>query len=281
MKRHIAQLSAVLGVGLTIVLPLKASPYTYTFTDSSIQEGDMASVFIGDIISGTVEFYPATGNYTVTWKANPQALFMPPMQFILNLGNVSVGDVVSLSMDYNGSELIESFSYSGNEPALMDWMPGDILVTSGSVEEFGVSFESGIYSLFTNLPPGFGIDLLTHSGVLEGEIVPDEPILLDSDGDGLMDDVDPYPLSDMSPTVVLLGVDTGVPNMIPGVPVEESGTTLADVVLDLEQSAASSTDNHGQYVKELGQAFKLLERDGWINGRQRAGLLRVIAQSVN
>ncbi|MEX0324520.1 MAG: hypothetical protein AB3N33_00370 [Puniceicoccaceae bacterium] len=281
MKRHLAQLSAVLGVGLILALPLKASPYTYTFMDSSIQEGDLASVFIGDIISGTVDIYPATGNYTVTWTANPQALFMPPMQFILNLGNVSLGDAVSLSMDYHGSELVEVYSYSGNEPALMNWMPGDVLVTMGTAEEFGVSFESGIYSLFGNLPPGFGMDLLVHSGVLEGEVIPDEPVLLDSDGDGLTDDVDPYPLSDMSPTVVLLGIDTGVPNSIPGMPVEESGTTLADVVLELERSALNSTDNHGQYVKQLGQAFKTLERDGWITGRQRAGLLRVIAQSVN
>ena len=279
MKRHIAQLSAALGVGLTLALPLKASPYMFHFTDDSIQEGDMASVFIGDIISGTVEIDPATGNYSVTWNANPQAFFMPPMQFILNLGNLSLGDVVSLSTDYTGTELLETYSYTGNEPVLMNWIPGDVLVTTGTVDDFGVAFESGIFSLFTDLPPGFGSDLLVDSSVLEGEIATDEQeVILDSDGDGVLDDADPYPLSDMSPTVVLLGVDTGVPNSMP---VGEAGTTLADIILDLEQSARSVAKNHGDYVQDLGKAFKILERDGWITGRQRAELLRVIARSAN
>ena len=281
MKRHNAHLSAVLGFGLTLALPLQGSPYTYSFTDPSIQQEDLASVFTGDIISGLVEIYPESGNYTVTWVANSQAVFMPPLQFILNLGNKSLGDVVSLSVDYNGTALTDTYAYSGNDPALMNWLPGDVLVTSGSVEEFGVDFESGIFSLMFALPPEFSVDLLDYVGVLQGEVAPDEPIIiLDSDGDGITDDLDPHPLSDMSPTIVLHGVDTGVPNIIPGMPVEETGTTLADVVHSLEQSARSGMKNHGDYVQQLSKDFKTLERDGWITGRQRAELLRVIAQSA-
>jgi hypothetical protein len=274
MKNTIAHLVAMGVLGLPAI---QAQSIQFTFTDGSVPEGDAASVFVGDIIGGQVDIDTTSGNYTVTWVANPDMVFMGPLQFILNLGNAGLGDVVSLSQDYEGYDLMETYSYSGNEPALMDWMPGDIIVTSGTVEEYGVAFDSGIFSLFPDVGSLLGTDLLNHAGVLEGDSPPppsDPPV--DSDGDGILDEEDPFPNSDLGPTVILLGEDSGVPNVFIG-----TGTTLADAVQSMEQAAAAEAKNHGDYVQTLAKAMKLLERDGWIDGRQRAKLLRVIARALD
>jgi hypothetical protein len=271
MKQIPAQLFALLGLGLTT---LNAQELTYSFTDLSFEEADATSVFVGDIIGGEVVIDTTSGDYSVTWVAHPEMVFMPPVQFILNLGNAGLGEVVSLSKDYEGYDLMETFSYSGNDPALMNWLATDVIVTYGTAEEYGVAFQSGIFSLFPLVDPLLGTDLLNHAGTLEGES-PAPPVEQDSDGDGVLDENDPFPVSIGGPTVILLETDTGVPNTF-----IDAGTTLADVVNSLEQSAAAEAKNHGDYVQELAKAMKLLERDGWISGRQRAELLRVIAQAA-
>ena len=83
--------------------------------------------------------------------------------------------------------------------------------------------------------------------------------LPDRDGDGFADAVDPCPDSNLSPTVVLGGIDSGAPNTF-----VSDGCTLADRIL----SAQSGARNHGEFVKtvtvlvnELRQSGKLAARD--------------------
>jgi hypothetical protein len=276
MIRALTHATAALAFSLST---LSAETLTFSFTDPSIQDGDVASVFVGDVIGGEVEIDSATGDYTVTWYASTQTLFLPPLEFILNLGNATTGDVISLSADYQSISPLDAFTYSGSDPALLDWMPGDPVVTAGDAASFGVDFGSGIFTLFPGLPPELGSDLVNAAGSLEGSVaVP--PAVQDADGDGLADDLDPFPNSDLGPTVVLLGVDTGVPNVIPGLPVSETGTSLADVVQALHEAAAAEARNHGGHVSQLGKGLKTLVRDGWISERQRAEILRVVARSA-
>ena len=106
----------------------------------------------------------------------------------------------------------------------------------------GANTGLGLYQ--TTLPGiGFGIgepqrrDPVTNGsgyaslyGVVEAP-----PIALDTDGDGVTDDVDAVVNSDVSATIVILGIDSKVPNRV-----DESGTTLADRYVALGDPKAYS-----------------------------------------
>ena len=80
--------------------------------------------------------------------------------------------------------------------------------------------------------PGYGfaigenglIDAATGgSGFAYIHYIEPEPVVIDSDGDGILDDVDAVPQSIMDATVSILGTNSNVPNRV-----DDSGTTLAD-----------------------------------------------------
>jgi hypothetical protein len=69
---------------------------------------------------------------------------------------------------------------------------------------------------------------------------PPQPI--DSDLDGIADDVDECLPSDLSPTMLINGVDTGIQNSAPNA----VGCTLADLVDDMIELCLDDAKNHGQ-----------------------------------
>ncbi len=77
-----------------------------------------------------------------------------------------------------------------------------------------------------------------------------------SDQDGVADGVDHCIASDLRPTVVIQGCDTGVTNAL-----QPDGCTVSDVV----SQCAVDAKNHGDYVSCVAQASDALRRLGFVN----------------
>jgi hypothetical protein len=93
----------------------------------------------------------------------------------------------------------------------------------------------------------------------------------DADGDGLPDDCDAVPDSDMSPTLVIGGDDTGVPNRMPS----GDGATMADHIAALAADAA----NHGAFAAGVAHLANAWRRSGWITHPEKAALQRAAAKA--
>jgi hypothetical protein len=92
----------------------------------------------------------------------------------------------------------------------------------------------------------------------------------DRDGDGFPDDEDCNPDSDTRPTVVIGGVDTGVPNSGFG-----NGCFAADLLADLK---AASTPNHGAYVAAVAQLTNSWVASGLYTGREKGSIENAAAR---
>jgi len=85
----------------------------------------------------------------------------------------------------------------------------------------------------------------------------------DADLDGVADDVDCEPNSNFSPTVVVGGCDSGVPNFL-----FTTGCTLSDRIAHL----AAAAKNHGDFVSAVADLLNQLKKDGLITGAQKGSL---------
>jgi titin len=95
-------------------------------------------------------------------------------------------------------------------------------------------------------------------------------VSVDSDGDGVPDDLDHCADSDLASVIVIDGCDTGVPNVI-----TERGCTLADRLAQ----CAEGVGNHTQYVARVTLVALLFERAGLITQAQAAALIRCAARA--
>ncbi len=92
----------------------------------------------------------------------------------------------------------------------------------------------------------------------------------DSDGDGVPDADDLYPNSDVRPTVIIDGNDTGVENSV-----DEIGCTINDLI----QIIADSDSNHGAFVKGVAKLTNDLKKNGLISGKEKGKIQSVAAKS--
>ena len=92
----------------------------------------------------------------------------------------------------------------------------------------------------------------------------------DTDGDGVPDTDDNCPNSLVSPTVVIDGCDSGVPNTI-----FPNGCTISDKI----QQCATRAQNHGQFVSCVAHLTNKLKRTGVITGRQKGAIQSCAAHS--
>lgn len=92
----------------------------------------------------------------------------------------------------------------------------------------------------------------------------------DIDGDGVLDGIDEKPDSDMSPTVVIGSLDSGVRNVV-----DEKGWTVADRIFVLSEGAA----NHGQFVENVVALANELESKGLLTNKEAADLKNTAAKS--
>jgi len=92
----------------------------------------------------------------------------------------------------------------------------------------------------------------------------------DTDGDGIPDDEDDCSNSDLSPTVVIDGCDSGVENDLFG-----NGCTIADQV----HECAMNAGNHGQFVSCVAHLTNDLKKAGVITGQEKGAIQSCAAQA--
>jgi len=95
-------------------------------------------------------------------------------------------------------------------------------------------------------------------------------MLNDSDGDGVADVEDACPASDLSPTVVIDGCDSGVGN-----PLFPDGCTISDLV----SACAAAAGNHGQFVSCVSSLTNDLKSAGVISGEEKGAIQSCAAGS--
>ncbi|HEV3469319.1 MAG TPA: PA domain-containing protein [Pyrinomonadaceae bacterium] len=85
----------------------------------------------------------------------------------------------------------------------------------------------------------------------------------DADNDGLATDLDCDDTSDLGPTVVIGGCDTGVPNTL-----FTNGCTVSDLI----QQIGAGSSNHGQFVSGVAHLANQLKAQGLISGSQKSAI---------
>ncbi|HXV40975.1 MAG TPA: PA domain-containing protein [Steroidobacteraceae bacterium] len=91
----------------------------------------------------------------------------------------------------------------------------------------------------------------------------------DADGDGYPDDEDCNPGSIVTATIVVGGIDTGVPNTV-----HAGGCTSSDLIAE----AKSEAKNHGGYVSAVAHLTNGWVLEGLINGGQKGSIQSAVAR---
>lgn len=97
------------------------------------------------------------------------------------------------------------------------------------------------------------------------------PAIIDTDGDGIPDDVDPEPNSNNETTIVIDGCDSGIDNFEFG-----DGFTLSDKIDELE---AGDYKNHGEYVKTTAKYLTGLVKAMLITNEQKDTIMSCVGSS--
>jgi hypothetical protein len=103
--------------------------------------------------------------------------------------------------------------------------------------------------------------------------VPPTPVIVDTDGDTVPDDVDECPASDFSTTLVINGVDTGIQNT----DANPAGCTFADLVTEMIELCLDAK-NHGQFVRCVSHETNILKRAKTITGKQKGKIQSIVAK---
>ncbi|HEY7546717.1 MAG TPA: PA domain-containing protein [Blastocatellia bacterium] len=91
----------------------------------------------------------------------------------------------------------------------------------------------------------------------------------DADSDGVADDEDCNPNSDLRPTIVIGSIDTGVPNRL-----FNNGCTSSDLIAQL----AASARNHGEFVSAVAHLTNQWVQAGLITGQQKGAIQSAAAR---
>jgi hypothetical protein len=105
-------------------------------------------------------------------------------------------------------------------------------------------------------------------GQVVGDIVVRAASATDADGDGVPDAEDECPASNVRPTVVIDGCNSGVTNLV-----FDDGCTIADLVTNCAEEAK----NHGMFVSCVAHVSNDLKRTGAIGEKQKGALQRCAA----
>ena len=97
-----------------------------------------------------------------------------------------------------------------------------------------------------------------------------EPAPTDTDGDGIPDEDDACPESDLSETIFIDGCDTGVDNLL-----FDDGCTMADRIAECADAATS----HGEFVACVAALTNEWKNNGLISGKEKGRIQRCAAHT--
>ena len=170
-----------------------------------------------------------------------------------------------------GARFGNSVSVSGDTAVIGSFTDGDAVtgVNSGSayvyrlddIDSDGDGQTDG-HELTCGSDP---LDAGSLAADYDGDTVPD-CVDDDDDNDGVLDRVDAYPMSNLSPTVVIGSCDSGVPNQVLA-----EGAKFSDVIAQCSTKGAA---NIGQFASCVAQVTLEWQADGLISGRQGGAIKR-------
>ena len=115
------------------------------------------------------------------------------------------------------------------------------------------------------------MEAIAEAGFAGVPLIPGEPVIVDSDDDGLADADDACVNSILSATVAINGVDSGVAN-----PINAMGCSIADL---LDSACSGDFKNHGQFESCVAHAATELRKAGIITNNERSALVKAAAKS--
>jgi hypothetical protein len=164
--------------------------------------------------------------------------------------------------------------FSGIDPGLGTWTHYEVRISESNFEIVGNSTWNEILSNVTNLvirgehillgPDTEGIDNIR---VVDSLSI---PINLNTDGDGVPNDEDECPESNLSETVVIDGWDFGVDNVL-----LEDGCTISDLIYQCAEDA----DNHGEFVSCVSHTTNHLKTREIISGKEKGMIQKCAAKA--
>ena len=187
----------------------------------------------------------------------------------------------SLDLDNDG---VADWLIGSSALTLLNGQPaGGVRVVSGS--DFSTLFELAAETPHSGL--GLSLQALPGIGFAAGETGRQDPISMgygfasiwkvetvtDSDGDGVDDEFDTMPNSNMDPTIILAGGDSGVPNRV-----DENGTSLADVYAEL--GAVSDYHAPALYLSNATVLNNKLVKNGLINKNESRDILAAVRDAL-
>ncbi len=166
--------------------------------------------------------------------------------------------------DLNASNIIADATLSGASGVVADQFntfsvtatPADISAAGAIGQPIGIGF--------------FGLNSGSGTSDFDLDNVRLLACSVDSDGDGVFDDVDVCPDSIVSDTVVIEDCDSGVENIV-----FDDGCTLADLV----QLCADEAKNHGDFVSCVAKLANGLKKGGVLSGKEAGKLTSCAAKS--
>jgi hypothetical protein len=108
----------------------------------------------------------------------------------------------------------------------------------------------------------------------QAQVLPPPPPVVDTDGDGVPDDDDQCPDSDLSLSLIINGVDTGIPNSA----ANPAGCTFADLVTEMIETCLADAKNHGRFVRCVSHETNILKRAKTITGKQKGKIQSIVAK---
>ncbi len=173
----------------------------------------------------------------------------------------------SLSLDENGQS-VTSIVFTGTNPnGTLASHPLGLLTPTGINTGFtspvvlaSTWIKNGQHHPFNNSFPLYALS--SELTVPEGE---------DNDGDGVPDDVDNCPNSDLGESIMIDDCDTEVANML----LDDDGCTMTDRIAE----CAEGVTTHREFVSCVPQLANDWKRDGLISGREKGRIHRCASSS--
>jgi len=186
--------------------------------------------------------------------------------------NIQVGNQVvwQYVVTNAGEKALHNISVTDNQGVLVT-CPSDTLGSGESMicQATGTAIE-GLYQnsgTVTAADPDGNPVTATDSSFYTGVI---GETSVDTDGDGINNDVDQCPDSNLNTTVVIAGCDSGVSNVL-----FDNGCTMAD---DIDQCAAGAK-NHGKFVSCVAKLTNYWKKNKLISGKEKGSIQRCAAKS--